>query len=92
MRPRTLAFAVLSNDEFVGTDANHNIAFRQIAPTSKYCKVVAADDWIFPECLEKMISLCEQHPSVAIVQAYRLQGDRVAGDGVPYPSTFMKGR
>lgn len=83
---------VHNNDQFVGTDANHNNAFRQISPTSKYCKVVAADDWIFPECLEKMVSLAEEHPTVAIVQAYRLQGNVVAGDGVPYPSTFMRGR
>jgi len=83
---------VHNNDQFVGVDANHNIAFRQISPTSKYCKVVAADDWIFPECLEKMVSLAEEHPSVAIVQAYRLRGNSVAGDGVPYPSTFMRGR
>lgn len=83
---------VHDNDQFVGTDANHNIAFRQISPASKYCKVVAADDWIFPECLEKMVSLAEEHPSVAIVQAYRLRGNTVAGDGVPYPSTFMRGR
>jgi glycosyltransferase involved in cell wall biosynthesis len=83
---------VHNSEQFVGVDANHNNAFRQISPTSKYCKVVAADDWIFPECLEKMVSLAEEHPSVAIVQAYRLQGNSVAGDGVPYPSTFMRGR
>lgn len=81
-----------NNSEFVGVDANHNIAFRQISPTSKYCKVVAADDWIFPECLEKMVSLAEDHPSVVIVQAYRLRGNWVAGDGLPYPSTVIKGR
>src|SRR5215470_2505285 len=28
--------------------ANHNAAMRQIAAGSKYCKVVFADDWIFP--------------------------------------------
>ncbi len=83
---------VHSNDQFVRMEANHNIALRQISPTSKYCKVVAADDWIFPECLEKMVSLAEEHPSVAIVQAYRLRGNSVAGDGVPYPSTVMRGR
>ncbi len=83
---------VVSNTLFVGVDANHNNAFRQISPTSKYCKVVAADDWIFPECLEKMVSLAEEHPSVAIVQAYRLRGHWVAGDGLPYPSTVVRGR
>src|SRR3977135_4188229 len=33
-----------SNEVFVRVIENHNISFRQIAPQSKYCKVVAADD------------------------------------------------
>src|SRR5215471_12165190 len=82
---------IVENQEFVRVINNHNIAFRQISPTSKYCKVVAADDWIFPDCLEKMVKLAEEHPSVVIVQAYRLQGTKVTGDGLPYPSTVIRG-
>ena len=83
---------VHNNENFVRVINNHNIAFRQISPESKYCKVVAADDWLFPDCLEKMVRLAEEHPSVVIVQAYRLQGKEVAGDGLPYPSTVVSGR
>lgn len=83
---------VHQNDEFVRVHANHNIALRLISPASKYCKVAQADDWLYPECLEKMVHLAEENPSVAIVQAYRLQGSTVAGDGVPNPSTVMSGR
>jgi glycosyltransferase involved in cell wall biosynthesis len=82
---------IIENREFARVINNHNIAFRQISPASKYCKVVAADDWIFPDCLEKMVKLAEEHPSVVIVQAYRLQGRKVAGDGLPYPSTVIRG-
>ncbi|MDH4246150.1 MAG: glycosyltransferase, partial [Nitrospira sp.] len=32
-----------NNSEFVGCDENGNIAFRQITPESKYCKMVHAD-------------------------------------------------
>src|SRR5713101_6628853 len=32
-----------NNHEFVGMIQNHNIAFRQIALESKYCKMVHAD-------------------------------------------------
>ena len=42
------------NDTFVEAVENHEIALRQISPESRYCKVVQADDWIFPECLERM--------------------------------------
>lgn len=83
---------VHDNETFVRVIANHNIAFRLISPESKYCKVLGADDWLFPECLEKLVGLAEEHPSVAIVQAYRLQGTKVAGDGLPYPSTVVPGR
>lgn len=82
---------VHDNHEFVRVHANHNIGLRLISPESKYCKVAQADDWLYPECLEKMVQLAEENPSVGIVQAYRLQGSIVAGDGVPYPSTVMPG-
>ena len=80
------------NEKFVGVIDNHNIAFGLISPEAKYCKVVSADDFIFPECIELMVELADTHPSVAIVQAYRLRGNRVAGDGLPYPSTVVPGR
>jgi len=71
---------------------NHNIAFRQISPLSKYCKVVAADDWLFPDCLERMVGLAEKYPSVAIVGAYGLAGAKVVWIGLPYSSTVVSGR
>lgn len=80
------------NETFVRVIPNHNIAFRQIAPHSKYCKVVQADDWLFPECIEKMVGLAEEHPTVAIVGSYGLRGKAVAWDGLPYPSTVVTGR
>jgi len=83
---------VVSNEKFVRVNENFNIAFRAISSDSGYTKVVAADDWLFPECLEKMVALGVRHPSVAVVQAYRLQGVEVAGDGLPYPSTVVPGR
>ena len=81
-----------NNREFVGMIQNHNIAFRQIAPASRYCKMVHADDWLFPECLRHMVHVAEAHPSVGIVGSYRLDGTRVGLDGLPYPSTVVSGR
>jgi len=83
---------VHDNDTFVRVNANYNVAYRQISPDSTYCKLVAADDWLFPECLEKMVRLAEEHPTVAIVGAYGLQGARVAWSRFPYPSTVVPGR
>src|SRR6476660_9156223 len=61
-----------NNTTFVGCDANGNIAFRQISPNSKYCKVVHADDWLFSDCIMQMVELAEANPNVAIVGAYAL--------------------
>jgi glycosyltransferase involved in cell wall biosynthesis len=83
---------VRNNETFVPVIENHNRAFRQISAESKYCKVVAGDDWLFPECIEKMVRLAEEHPTVAIVGAYGLDGSNVLWTGMPYPSSVVPGR
>ena len=80
------------NQDFLPVIANHNTALRQISPDSKYCKVVFGDDWIFPECLEKMVALAEAHPSVGLVGAYGLEGERIICAGLPYTSPVVDGR
>jgi glycosyltransferase involved in cell wall biosynthesis len=73
---------VVTTDRFLPVNKNHNFALRQISPFSTYCKVVQADDWIFPECLEKMVSLAETDERVAIVGAYALAGRSVRCHGL----------
>jgi glycosyltransferase involved in cell wall biosynthesis len=80
------------NEKFLTALANFNFGLRQIAPTSKYCKVVLGDDWIFPECLERMVAVAELHPSVGIVSAYALEGKQVKCLGLPTRCTFVTGR
>ncbi|MBV6433909.1 MAG: hypothetical protein IANPNBLG_04143 [Bryobacteraceae bacterium] len=82
---------LIQNRRFLRVIPNHNAAFRQISPASKYCKVVFADDWIFPECLERMVAAAEAHPSAGIVGAYTLEGNHVTCDGLPYHSTLIPG-
>jgi len=83
---------VWNSDSLVPVIANYNNAFRQISPASKYCKVVAADDWLSPDCIEQMVGLAEENPSVAIVGAYGLVGKKVEWQGLPYPSRRVSGR
>src|SRR6267143_3457518 len=52
---------VCNAETFVPAMANINRTFRRVSQESKYCKMVLADDWIFPECLERMVSLAEEH-------------------------------
>jgi len=83
---------VHNNQQFLDVIANHNSALRQISPQSKYCKLVFADDWIFPECIEWMVAVAEQFPSVGIVGAYVLQGQEVRCAGLPYQTKKFDGR
>jgi glycosyltransferase involved in cell wall biosynthesis len=80
------------NQEFLPVIANHNAALHQISPSSKYCKLVFADDWIFPECIERMVAVAEQYPPIGIVGAYVLQGTEVKCIGLPYHRTMFDGR
>ena len=83
---------VHTNMEFVNFAANENIAFQQIAPESKYCKMVHADDWLYPECIMKMVQLAEDHPTVAIVGAYGLRNEYVSWDGLSPSNAVVSGR
>ena len=82
---------ISQNRQFLSAISNHNAALREISSASRYCKVVFADDWIFPECLERMITVAETNPSVGIVGAYGLEGRQVVWTGLPYPSTMVPG-
>ncbi len=83
---------VRRNPRLVTAMQNHELAFDGMAEASRYCKVVHADDWIFAECLERMVALAEENPSVRMVSAYRLEEEYVTLDGLPYPSTVVPGR
>ena len=80
-----------NNKEFLDLIPNWNHALKQISSTSKYCKIVHADDWLFPECISHMVNVAEENPSVGMVGAYVLKGNRIKGDGLPYPSTIVPG-
>lgn len=81
-----------NNRDFLDQMQNLNHAFRQISPDSKYCKVVHADDMLLEGCLEKMVTIAEEYPSVGLVSSYRLDGTKVGHSGLPYPSHFNDGK
>lgn len=63
---------------------NFNRALRAISADSRYCKMLLADDWMFPRCLEEMIQVAELDPRVAVVGSFSLYNDRVHHHGLPY--------
>lgn len=83
---------LMHTSSFLTQVQNYNFALSCISPVSKYCKMVQADDWLFPHCIQNMVDLAEAHPAVGIVSAYELEGEHVVLDGLPYPSPEVSGR
>jgi glycosyltransferase involved in cell wall biosynthesis len=83
---------LIHTDSFLSQVQNYNFALSCISPESKYCKMVQADDWIFQECLQRMVDVAEAHPKVGIVAAYELQGGHTCLCGLPHPNTQVSGR
>lgn len=83
---------VVHNPAFLSQIANYNHALTTISSQSKYCKMVQADDLLFPQCVEMMVQVAEQDPSVGVVGSYALEGRIVCFDGLPFPSPVVSGR
>ncbi|HKY98489.1 MAG TPA: glycosyltransferase family A protein, partial [Gemmatimonadaceae bacterium] len=82
---------IVNNEVFVDVVESHNIAFRLLSPESKYCKIVSADDWIYPECLERLVAVAERHPSVGIVGCYGVTNRGIRVSDVPLGSEMFSG-
>ena len=89
---RDARIRVIPCSEFVPQLQNYNRALGEISDASQYCKIVQADDYIFPECLALMVQAFEQSKSIGLVSSYRLHGDVIAGSAYPYPTTMLPGR
>ena len=62
---------------------NWNRAMTLISGESLYCKVLHADDAMYPECLSKMVALATEHPTIGVVGSLRLRGDQIECGGLP---------
>ena len=78
--------------DFLAQIPNYNRALSAISSSSKYCKIVQADDWIFPECLRLMVLAFEQSESIGLVSSYWLSGDELGGSGFPRQTPMLPGR
>lgn len=82
---------VITHEAFIDQDPNYNRALRYISPESRYTKIVQADDWIYPECLTKMVDLAERHPSAGIIGCCFIAGPYVVGHGLPFDRELFTG-
>jgi glycosyltransferase involved in cell wall biosynthesis len=86
-------FKVITNPEFVDMTTNFNNTFKPVSPDARYFKVVCADDWIFPEYLERMVDLMESNPGAGICSSYRIDNKIVGCHGLDiYSAPLFSGR
>ena len=71
---------------------NYNGALAEISNDSQFCKIVQADDYIFPECLELMVRAFQQSDSIGLVSSYWLKGNMLRGSGFPSQTTLLAGQ
>jgi len=71
---------------------NYNAALAEISGDSQYCKIVQADDYIFPDCLRLMVQVFQQSASIGLVSAYDLKANAVRGSGFPHGKPVLTGR
>ena len=74
---------VESTTRLLGQVANYNAALELIDGKSQYCKIVQADDWLYPECLAEMTAAAEKDRNIALVSAYQMAGEGVRSQGLP---------
>lgn len=68
---RDARISVSSPDKFLSQIQNYSFAIGRAAEGSRYCKMVQADDWIFPRCLEELVACAELYPNAAAIGSYR---------------------
>jgi glycosyltransferase involved in cell wall biosynthesis len=83
-------------EDFVDVNESYSRGFAAVDADASYLKIVDSDDWIYPECLERMVALAESEPAVGMVSAYRLNdargATRVDQVNLPYTQSTIDGR
>jgi glycosyltransferase involved in cell wall biosynthesis len=82
---------VISTQRLLQQRDNFNFAMSHAPTKAAYCKLLCADDWMFPECLERMIEVAERDPRIGLVSSYHLVGTQIGGTGLPYDKTVYEG-
>jgi glycosyltransferase involved in cell wall biosynthesis len=83
---------IYNTDRLLPIIDNWNDSLRKISPDSDYCKIIHADDLIFPDCIKKMIEIAVKYPSAGIIGSYALLGNKVKFDGLQIDQKIISGK
>ena len=88
---RDRRLSVVHCKEFVGQAANYNRAASLASPEARYIKILEADNWLMPECLEKMVAVAGTDEQIGLVGSYYLHGRTLMGGGLPIETKVLDG-
>jgi len=83
---------VVHCDEFVSKSENYNRSVAQAPGDAKYIKILEADNWITPDCIERAVRLAEKHAKIGIVGSYWFFGRDVSSPSLNYRTQVISGR
>ena len=83
---------VINPPTFLPQAQNFNFALQHISAHAKYCKMIFADDRLFPNCVAEMVALAERAPNVGIISCYRLIETSPDGFGLRPERDVFTGR
>ena len=79
------------NEKTVCMEDNFNICAGYCSDNSKWIKYALADDYLFPDCVEKMVRVGNLDEQIGVVSAYRMAGSYVTNLGLPIERTVING-
>ena len=79
-------------DELLPQVENYNRALEHMNPAARWCKIVQADDWIFQQCLARMVEVGEMDKDIGLVSSHYLMGDVACGKGLPPERSVFDGK
>ena len=71
---------------------NWNRSLELISPDSRYCRILHADDTMYPDAIASAVAVAEKAPSIAVVGGLRLRGEHIECTGLPTDQSVFSGR
>jgi glycosyltransferase involved in cell wall biosynthesis len=91
-RDKRVPLITARNEQTIPMLENWNAVVRLIPNDATYFRVLPADDLMAPTCLEKMIAIGEENPTVSVLGCQEWHGDALVGTDLPTDSVVFDGR
>lgn len=89
---RDARFRVVRHARTLPMVDNFNAAIACMSPAAEYCKLLMADDWLFPEFLEQTLAVALEAPGIGLVCTIGVTNSGLRYHGMPFPSRRVPGR